>query len=42
MIVSSKPDPSSAARMAPTWPSIMPLGATTDAPAAAWANATRP
>ena len=26
--------------MAPTWPSIIPLGATTSAPAAAWASAT--
>ena len=35
------PSPSSAARMAPTWPSIIPLGATTSAPASAWASATR-
>ena len=27
--------------MAATWPSIMPLGATTSAPASAWASATR-
>ena len=33
------PPASSAARIAPTWPSIIPLGATTCAPAAAWATA---
>ena len=33
------PAASSAARMAPTWPSIMPLGATTWAPAAACSTA---
>ena len=37
----SWPEPSSAARMAPTWPSIIPLGAHTSAPASAWASATR-
>jgi hypothetical protein len=34
-----KPAWSSAVRIAPTWPSIMPLGATTCAPARAWATA---
>jgi len=34
-----KPSPSSAARMAATWPSIIPLGATTWLPARAWATA---
>ena len=37
--MSVNPAPSSAARIAPTWPSIIPLGATTWAPAAAWATA---
>ena len=41
MAVCSKPEPSSAARMAPTWPSIIPEGATMSAPAAAWASAMR-
>ena len=35
------PAPSSAARIAPTWPSIIPLGATMWAPAAACASAIR-
>ena len=37
--MSVAPAASSADRMAPTWPSIIPLGATTWAPAAAWATA---
>ena len=34
-----RPIASSDARIAATWPSIMPLGATTSAPASAWATA---
>ena len=41
MAVWAKPPPSSAARMAPTWPSIIPDGATMSAPASAWASAMR-
>ena len=37
----SKLEPSRAARTAPTWPSIIPDGATMSAPAAAWASAMR-
>ena len=39
MAVSVWPEASSAARIAPTWPSIMPDGATTSAPASACAIA---
>ena len=39
--VSPKPSSSSAARIAPTRPSIMSLGATTSAPARAWETAVR-
>ena len=39
--VSARPCSSSAARIAPTRPSIMSLGATTSAPAAAWETAVR-
>ena len=38
---SENPAPSSADRIAPTWPSIIPLGATTCAPAVACASAAR-
>src|SRR5215217_2812404 len=38
---SGNPASSRAARIAATWPSIIPLGAITDAPASAWATATR-
>ena len=37
---STLPAPSNARRMAPTWPSIIPDGATMCAPASAWASAT--
>ena len=37
--VRRSPSSSRAARMRPTWPSIIPLGATTWAPARAWASA---
>ena len=39
--VSARPSSSSAARIAPTRPSIMSLGATTSAPARAWLTAVR-
>ena len=39
MATSAQPAPSSADRIAPTWPSIIPLGATTCAPADACATA---
>src|SRR6201992_2855468 len=39
MATSVKPASSSADRIAPTWPSIMPLGATMWAPAVAWGTA---
>ena len=35
----AKPAPSSRSRIAPTMPSIMPLGATMSAPARAWLSA---
>ena len=39
MATSANPAESSADLIAATWPSIIPLGATTCAPAAAWATA---
>ena len=41
IVVSSWPSASSAARIAPTRPSIMSLGATMSAPASAWLTAVR-